>query len=596
MKIRRLITFAISAILLAGVVSANAAQPLQIDRSTRPAEPSFGFSITDDNFSGYGAYSSISGAKRGGFTTNVECLSVSDPKCAEADNLRVSVIVPPCPANYDATDVCIKSLRTADSTGTLQNATLQYEAETNKFPKDLANQLPAGGGGSVWRGASSKGGTLDYAVVVDLQINWYRTAQPGTQKWVVGYSAQVIPVKIKSGNYYPVYWKYWDSPNSGKVISSEPQLPAGVTSYDPWFDCVIVDKGRCALADTFHADQKIELALQMDNTVAGWMFGRMKDTKVSSVPISKDSSLLTVEGASINVPFGHAWVPIKEIPTGTPSLQEFARLQKIIGNDITSEWFNWGRPSNHQDLFQFSETGLLGGERFIPSPTVAGVGMFVGIEPWLKTISTTPTWRFQGMSPSSFWGMDQTSANKVWGCTVNDKTKLHGLMTTNAMAYSWSPPALKDEFLSYKVAGAHLDADGSVYKGTYNLSMNAESAKCIYGFTDAPIQATVSISKEGGETTNIATELLSIQNGWMNLSANNFTFSDPTIKIKLTQEKVVAKPTPSATPIATPSVTPSTAAPSKVAVKKISITCVKGKTKKVVTGTKPVCPAGYKKK
>ena len=203
MKIRRLIAFAISAVLLAGVVSANAAQPIQIDRSTKPTEPSFGFSIYDDNFSGYGAYSSISGAKRGGFTTNVECTSVSDPKCAEADNLRVSVIVPPCPANYDATDVCIKSLRTADSTGTLQNATLQYEADTNKFVKDTVNQLPAGGGGSVWRGANVKGGTLDYAVVVDLQINWFRTPQPGlanSQKSVVGYSAQVIPVKIKSGS------------------------------------------------------------------------------------------------------------------------------------------------------------------------------------------------------------------------------------------------------------------------------------------------------------------------------------------------------------------------------------------------------------
>jgi hypothetical protein len=72
----------------------------------------------------------------------------------------------------------------------------------------------------------------------------------------------------------------------------------------------------------------------------------------------------------------------------------------------------------------------------------------------------------------------------------------------------------------------------------------------------------------------------------MNLSANNFTFSDPTIRIKLTQE-AVAKPTPSATPSPTPS---------KAAVKKITITCVKGKVKKVVTGTKPVCPTGYKKK
>jgi hypothetical protein len=150
-------------------------------------------------------------------------------------------------------------------------------------------------------------------------------------------------------------------------------------------------------------------------------------------------------------------------------------------------------------------------------------------------------------------------------------------MTTNAMAYSWAPPALKDGFLSYKVAGAHLDSDGSVYKGSYNLSMNADSAKCIYGFTDAPIQATVSITKADGETTNIATELLSIKNGWMNLSASNFTFSDPTIRIKLTQEKAAAKPT-------------------AVSPKKITITCVKGKTKKVVTGTKPVCPAGFKKK
>ena len=73
------------------------------------------------------------------------------------------------------------------------------------------------------------------------------------------------------------------------------------------------------MADNFYADQKIELSIQMDNTVAGWMFGRMKDTKVSSIPISKNSTLLTVEGASINVPFGHAWVPIKEIPTGKPS-------------------------------------------------------------------------------------------------------------------------------------------------------------------------------------------------------------------------------------------------------------------------------------
>ena len=574
----------VSALLLASVSVANGFG--EVDMSTKPAVPSFGFTVEDDSFTGYGMFSSISGASAGTFTTNLECSSVTDAKCAGADNLRVTAVVPPCTAQSDITDVCIKSIKTADANGALQPATFQYEANTNKFVKNTQFDLPAGGGASVWKGASSKGGTLDYAVTIDLQINWYRNSTP--QKWVVGYSAQVIPVKIKTGNYYPIYWK-----KSDQGMSAEPQLPAGVTAYDPWFDCVIVDLGRCAVRDTFHADQKIELTLQMDNAVTGWMFGRMKDTKVSAVQLAKNTTLLTVEGSSINVPRGLAWVPLSAIKDSL-GLQEMDWSSELSNNKYVGPGNSVvGKPSNHPDLFEFSTFGVppeLGGGVHTPNPKLKGTGMFQAVEPWLKTASTTPTWRFQGMDPSSFWGMDQSAANKVWTCTVNDKTKLHGLMTTNAMAYSWSPPALKDGFLSYKVAGAHLDSDGSVYKGTYNLSMNADSAKCIYGFTDAPIQATVSITKSDGETTNIATELLSIKNGWMNLSASNFTFSDPTIRIKLTQEKAAAKPIPAAT------AKPSTADPVKVSPKKITITCVKGSVKKAITGTKPICPAGYKKK
>jgi hypothetical protein len=569
---------AVAVLLLASFSAANGFG--EVDMSTKPAEPSFGFTVDDDSFTGYGMFSSISGAAAGTFTTNLDCSSVTDAKCAAADNLRVSAVVPPCTTQSDATDVCIKSIKTADANGTLQPATFQFEANTNKFAKNTQYALPAGGGASVWKGASSKGGTLDYAVTIDLQINWYRNNTP--QKWVVGYSAQVIPVKIKTGNYYPIYWK-----KSERSMSAEPQLPAGVTSYDNWFDCVIVDLGRCAVRDKFHADQKIELTLQMDNAVTGWMFGRMKDTKVSAVPLAKNTTLLTVEGSSIDVPRGLAWVPISAI-NGSLGLQEMDWNSQLSNNRYVGPGNSVvGKPSNHPDLFEFTAFGAAaedGGALHTPNPKLKGTGMFQAVEPWLKTASTTPTWRFQGMDPSSFWGMDQSAANKVWSCTVDDKTKLHGLMTTNAMAYSWAPPALKDGFLSYKVAGAHLDSDGSVYKGSYNLSMNADSAKCIYGFTDAPIQATVSITKSDGETTNIATELLSIKSGWMNLSANNFTFSDPTIRIKLTQEK------------ATATTKPSVANPVKVSPKNVTITCVKGKTKKVVTGTKPVCPAGYKKK
>lgn len=135
--------------------------------------------------------------------------------------------------------------------------------------------------------------------------------------------------------------------------------------------------------------------------------------------------------------------------------------------------------------------------------------------------------------------MEQSAGNKVWECTVKDQSKLHGMMTTNAMAYSWSPPAFKDGVMSYKVAGAHLDADGTtVYRGTYDLAMNADSARCIYGFSNSPIKASVSVVGSDGGEQEISTETLSIKDGWMTLSAKNFTFSSPTIRIKLTQEQV----------------------------------------------------------
>ena len=192
------------------------------------------------------------------------------------------------------------------------------------------------------------------------------------------------------------------------------------------------------------------------------------------------------------------------------------------------------------------------------------------------------------MDPSSFWGMDQSVGNRVWECTVKDQTKLHGMMTTNAMAYSWSPPAFKEGIMSYKVAGAHLDADGSVYKGTYDLAMNADSARCIYGFSNAPIKASVSVLSSGGGEQEISTETLSIKDGWMNLSAKNFTFSSPTIRIKLTQEQAPVTATNNS------SSTPNAAA--KPAAARITITCIKGKSIKKVSGVNPKCPSGFKKR
>ena len=164
------------------------------------------------------------------------------------------------------------------------------------------------------------------------------------------------------------------------------------------------------------------------------------------------------------------------------------------------------------------------------------------------------------------------NGSKVTQC-LRQTNSLAGVVTTNATMYLDGPPTYipSQGTLDYKVASTHFEPDGkTVFKGTYDLVMSSKVARCIYGFTAAPINATISVTSESGEP-NIATTIVSEKNGWLSLGAYNFTFSNPTVTVKLTQVAV---------------------APAKTTPKKI--TCVKGKTTKVVTTA--ACPAGYKKK
>jgi hypothetical protein len=164
-------------------------------------------------------------------------------------------------------------------------------------------------------------------------------------------------------------------------------------------------------------------------------------------------------------------------------------------------------------------------------------------------------------------------------CSASNNA-LSGIVTTNALTYSAGPPSYDKSTgsLNFKVASPHYEADGKTEAlGSYDLALRSDVARCIYGFSKAPISAEISITSLDGEK-KVATTLVNERNGWLYLSAKGFTFSSPVINIKLTQEAVVV-PAPSAT---------------KAASKVVKITCTKGKTKKVVSGIMPVCPKGYK--
>ena len=126
--------------------------------------------------------------------------------------------------------------------------------------------------------------------------------------------------------------------------------------------------------------------------------------------------------------------------------------------------------------------------------------------------------------------------------------------------------------------------------------MRKTTAQCLYGFTDAPITATVTVVDAGKEQRIETSSLQELGTGadkWLKLSARGFTFSSPTLKIKLNQAKP-ASPAPA--PSAAPAQNSPQAAPAPKVVVQKSITCVKGKITRKVVGANPKCPAGFKKR
>ena len=148
--------------------------------------------------------------------------------------------------------------------------------------------------------------------------------------------------------------------------------------------------------------------------------------------------------------------------------------------------------------------------------------------------------------------------------------------------------------LDYLVLAPHYLQDDSVFLGSYDLAINSDLARCIYGFTSAPIQATISVVSANGQTQVATTSLLE-KNGFILLSAKGFEFSNPTLKVTLSQEKNVQVQNTTPVPVSNSViVTPKIESKASIS-KKTTIKCTKGKATKKVTGINPKCPVGYKK-
>lgn len=148
------------------------------------------------------------------------------------------------------------------------------------------------------------------------------------------------------------------------------------------------------------------------------------------------------------------------------------------------------------------------------------------------------------------------------------------ILGTNGTAclsdFRWDP---KLRQIIVQVGSVHFDVDGKVIDGWLELKVSGNRARTWWGLNpeEAAGYAKVEITYQDG-TKKIATVASQYdkKNDWINLRAYGFTYSQPTLAISFKKPATQTKPT--------------------------TITCVKGKATKKVTGANPKCPSGFTKK
>ena len=510
------------------------------------------------------------------------CQSLDDPNCASAGNFVYYAQIPVCSSSSDIN--CIESVKATDATGK------EFPGSFSRnFPDKAQNQytgkpslnLPSGGAGSLFTIPGAEGPAGNTYYVSFIMVGRASTDSSANLQSV---HASITPVQLQEDQRFK-NMKWCKSPgevcNTGyNKLETTPGNYIWNESGAGGTNCAEVSfvEGLCAEKEAFPPGFKFSIQVRLSLSPAGWLHGRMTNPEINISKVGAITTLL-VSAEPVGVPLVYKHYMWSDLP---------ADLQALY--DPTS-----GKYKGVGGGEGFSNSIIIGSDpsqrAWTTAPSPYSPIAIAELNAWLAHVGNTATvvpsyWSFRSLTQQEL-----QSANK---CFV-DPSKLTGIVTTDATAYSPGPPAFDKSAgnLNYQVAAPHFVPNGTdTFKGTYDLLMQSSVARCIYGFSNAPIKASVSVISSTG-TPQVATTVVSEKNGWLHLSANGFEFSSPTVTVNLQQDQVVV-PAPVETTAPAPIQTTAPAPIQQKVVAKQALTCVKGKIVKKFNATK--CPAGYKKK
>ena len=408
----------------------------------------------------------------------ITCTSFTDSYCLShigSYGWSAIDVLPPCTQAAETAD-CIEKL-SITSGGVTKPSTLIRTLPYSTYPADPARGLAAGGAPTLWSNPFSNAVGTGFYLAVSGYAKPSATDITGNGPWnLTNFTASLTPYTTKTGSYKAItYENYLDSTSHTLMTVAD--------------GCIWKDNGTCGQRAIFGSIERIELQLRLNNKLTGWLAGRLKNPNVSISKANDQQNYLTISAEPTQVAFVSTQIPVS---SASPEVKKF------ISQNIGYEYSSFGIDQITQ-LFNLYKDSLRN-----------------------TNTAIIPSWSFTN-------GYGQPT-NPCLQSTSN----FTGLVTTNAATFQFEPPIFDGTTLNYKVASLHLQPNGQPFEGTYDLLLDSKAARCLYGFSSAPISATISIVDENG-VQSVSTSVLTEKDGWLHLGSYGFHFSNPTLKVKITQ-------------------------------------------------------------
>ena len=503
------------------------------------------------------------------------CTSIDDPECSPEKDWEFIFVqggIGNCDANPGTACVASFSVITAEGKEVIAKPLMKFPKNAKEFPGKVnpdGTGYAAGLASWIWRAeGDGPGDEHDYLLTGNVDS----VGQNRNKSWKELQSREFFFEAV------PIFRE-----NSPLIKAPEKimQKKVGrdyreILTSNNETSCYANDDGVCLHRREFQPNTRLKISLQLPKFVSGWLNGRLNKPAVTSNSFSANTDLVTVEAGPEENIFAGKWMNRSDI-------KDFSFKNSEIEKKFKGMFQGYYNRDNPNSLRDSGEEGAID-----------------AYDLW------APYMGENAFAVNKTWTLSNARSNNPSNCVQKETGGIQGVVTTNASAYEATAPKYNKEngTLEYRVAAPHFAPDGKTENiGTYGLAMSITLLKCLYGITNVPTSASVSITTNAG-VERVATVALNQIGKWVFLNAENFTFSSPTLRIKLNQTSSAATPSTGTAEVKKESPAPevkddkevAAAKPAAATAKKITITCAKGKLIKKLSGTNPKCPAGFKKK